>query len=375
MTTATLGGHTVTHARVHLPAWGVPWVEAVIDDESAISGAVKFVMADLEMTGTIMSGGTGPKGRARYRMAGGRGSWGKTIAALGYTNDAGVKASTVLEDAARACGETIDPATMPSTRLGPAYTREQAPASRVLENVAPAGWYVGEDGITRIGKRASAELPNGAQISAIDRAFGTIDVASDSIATIRPGVVVEKMVAVDVLHALEPGSIRSTLWTAGVSATSRQLAAIRRIFEQLDPRRRFRGVFEYRVVTQDNERLNVQPIRVSTGMPTLRNVVVRPGVSGARATVALGTRVLIAFIDSDPARPIVIGFEDAEGDGFRPQVLEIDAVQELDLGETALITSIAGGVPPLAVARQTDPVICGAFAGTIQLGSTKVRCG
>jgi len=366
MSTATLAGHRVTHARVHLPAWGVWWAEVSIDEEAELAGRIPLNVADLALSGTVMSGGIGPKGRASYRLAGGAGGWGKSIAARSYANDAGLKAATVISDAASACGETLDAATLPTTRLGPAFVREAAPAARVLEQVVPEAWYVGEDGTTRIGKRTATSLTVPAAVSSVDRAVGAVALASDSIATIVPGITVEGLEAVDVLHELAPGAaLRSMLWCAGIASTSRRLSAHRRILEQIDPRRRYRGVFEYRVVTQDGERLNLQPIRVSIGMPDIQRVPVRPGVSGARATVALGSRVLVSFIDADPARPAVLAFEDAEGDGFKPIQLEFDA--------TTLI-KLAAGV--LGAARQTDAVQAGPFLGTI-IGpcSLKVRIG
>jgi hypothetical protein len=364
MSTATLEGRRVTHARAHLPAWGVWWAEASLDEEAALTGRVSLKIADLTLSGTIISGGIGPKGRASYRLAGGAGSWGRSIPAKSYANDAGLKASTVLADAATACGEALDAATLPATRLGPAFVREAAPAARVLEQVAPAGWYVGEDGTTRIGRRAAVTLATPASIASIDRAVGTVALAADSIATIIPGITVEGLEAVDVLHELAPGTaLRSTLWAAGIASTTRRLSGMRRILEQLDPRRRYRGIYEYRIVTQEGERVNLQPIRVSIGMPDLSRVPVRPGVSGARADLALGSRVLVGFIEADPARPVVLAFEDAEGDGFSPTILEFNASATIKIG--------AGAVLPAA--RQTDPVVAGPFAGTITVGSTKTR--
>ncbi len=361
---ATLAGHRVTNARVHLPAWGIWWAEASIDEEAELAGRVSLAIADLTLSGTIMSGGIGPKGRASFRLAGGAGGWGRAIPARSYANDAGLKASTVLLDAATACGEAIDPATLPTGRMGPAFVREAAPAARVLEQVAPAAWYVGEDGVTRIGKRPAAALALPAAVSAIDRAVGTVALASDSIAPLVPGITVEGIEAVDVLHELAPGGLRSTLWGSGIATTSRRVAAMRRLFEQLDARRRYRAIYEYRVVTQESERVNLQPIRVSVGMPDLQRVPVRPGVSGARADLALGSRVLVGFIEADPARPVVLAFEDAEGDGFKPTRLDLDA--------STLIT-VAAGV--LGVARTTDAVIAGGFGGVITGGSTRARCG
>lgn len=374
MTTATITGHPITHARVHLPAWGVPWAEVGLEEEATLSGAATLTIADLTLVGTIMSGGPGPKGRSRYRFACGAGAWGKALPAKGYANDAGVKASTVLQDAAREAGEPLDAASLPATRLGPAFARESGVAARVLEQCFPAGWYVGADGITRIGARPSAPLTGTFDVLTVDKACGTVELASETIARIVPGIIVEGLEAVDVMHELAPGTLRSTLWGKGIAPSTRRLVALRRLIEQLDPRRRFRGTYEYRVVQQQGERLTVQPVRVSIGMPSLQRVFVRPGVSGARSDVALGTRVLVTFVDAEPSRPTVVGFEDAEGTGFLPTQTDIDATAALNIGETAIVTKLADGT--LGIARQTDAVIAGPFAGTITGPcSLRVRCG
>lgn len=371
MSTATLADRAVLRARVHLPAWGIPWAECTLTEEADLHGAVTLSIADFTLTATIMSGGPGPKGRSRFRLAAGAGGWGKTLRAWSYANDAGVKASQVIQDAARECGESLEAATLPDTRLGPGYVREEGPAARVLEDIAPSRWYVGTDGITRIGKRRATDAPPDLQIGGIDKAFGTIDIAADAIAALVPGVTIEGLEAVDVLHELEPGALRTSIWAAGIAATSRRLSGLRRIIEQIDPHRRYRGVFEYRVVTQEGERLNLQPIRASSGMPSLQRVYVRPGVSGARADVALGSRVLVTFLDGERARPVVVGFEDADGEGFMPNVLEIDAHQALELGATATITTLANGTLVQGVARFGDTA--GPYA--ITTASTRVRCG
>jgi hypothetical protein len=357
VSTATLAGHRVTHARVTLPAWGAFWAEVSLDEEVSLSGRVALSVADLQLSGTVMSGGPGPKGRSSFRLAGGAGAWGKKIPAKSYANDAGVKASTILVDAAKACGETLDPTTIPDVRLGPAWTREEAVAARALEQIAPAGWYVGQDGTTRIGKRPPTTLTTPASIGPVDQARRCVPLAADAIAAIVPGVVVEGIEAADVLHELTPSGLRSTIWGKGPADTSRELAAFRRLLEQLDPARRFRGIYEYRIVTQDGDRVNLQPIRISTGMPDLQRVVVRPGIPGARADHTLGARVLVGFVDADPARPVVVGFEDAEGGGFVPTQLYL------------------GGPLTLAAARFSDTVQAGPFVGTITSGSTEVRIG
>jgi hypothetical protein len=366
MSTATLSGHNVLRTRVNLPAWGIPWLEASLDVEAALTGRVSPAVADLTLVGTVMSGGAGPVGRSSFRVAAGAGGWGKKIPAKSYANDAGVKASTVLIDAASACGETIDPTTLPppETRIGPSWAREEGPAARTLEQLAPSAWYVREsDGMTVIGKRPATVLTTPVTVLGVDRARRIVTLSAESIAAIVPGVVVEGIEAVDVQHELAPGAgLVTTIWGAGITTTSRRLTLLRGLLDQLDPSRRFRGVYEYRIVSQELERLNLEPVRVSTGMPPLQRVPVRPGIPGAKGEHAEGATVLVQFVDASPGRPIVTGFEEADGGGFAAPSLSIDA-DEILLGAAAL----------LGAARQTDPVVAGPFAGTITGGSAITR--
>lgn len=366
MSTATLSGKRVTKARVYIPAWGVPWAEPSIDEAALITGTTALIVADLPFAGTVMSGGEGPVSRSSFRLAAGAGQWGKAIPSRSYANDAGIKSATVLTDAARECGETLDPTTLPpaSSRLGAQWVRADGPAARTLELVAPSAWYVGTDGVTRIGQRPPSTITTPFTVQAVDRARRIVMLASETIAGIVPGVVIEGIAAVDVLHELTPGGLRTTIWGAGISTVNRRLAAFRRILEQLDPGRPFRGFYEYRIVSQEDERLNLQPVRVSVGMPDLQRVTVRPGIPGTKATHMLGARVVVGFIDGAPTQPFVAAFEDADGDGFSPLVLELNASTGINLGTGAL----------LAAARVTDPVVAGPFAGTITgPGSLKTR--
>lgn len=322
---STLNGHRVTHARVNIPAWGVWHADASIDGEVTLTGVVELKISDLTLSGTVISGGP-EKGRSSFRIVGGKGGWGNTIPAKSYANDAGVKLATVIVDAAREAGETLDETTIPTTRTGPAFVRPEDPACRVLEMLAPSAWYVGEDGITRFGRRSTVTYTGAAtRTSQIDLARGTVTLAAESIATLLPGIVVDGLEAVDVEHEVTPKSLRTTIWGRRNGGTTRRLAALRAINEQLDPGGPFRGVWEYRVVTVSGKRLNLQPVQVSSGMPSLSRVPFRPGVAGCDVTAQLGSRVLVGFINEDPGRPYVAAFEDPDGEGFVPTTLDLRA--------------------------------------------------
>lgn len=321
MSTGTLNGLTLTHCRVALPAWGIGYVDCSVDVEVVLAGKVSLQLADLPLACAVVAGGP-YKGRSHYRLCLGANGWGKPIKAKGYASDAGVKLRTVLGDAALEAGESIDlpPA---SVTVGPAFDRIAGPASTVLQLLAQEAWYVGEDGVTRLGKRPTVVYSGNATRGPYDPSRGVLDVAAESIVSLVPGVVVDGVEAVDVIHELTPDKLRTTIWGSRAAGTSRQLAAMRRLFEQLDPRARYAGLHSYRVVSLDGERLNLQPERASQGMPDLRRVRIRPGVQGCKGETALGSMVLVAFVDRDPSRPVVLAFDDAESPGFDPSKLEI----------------------------------------------------
>ena len=315
----TLEGHTVTHAQVWIPAHGLPWAEVSLAVEAELSGAVTLTIADASWSMAVVSGGP-DVGRSHYRLVGGAGGWGRAVAAKPYTNDAGVKLSSVLTDAASEAGEAF--ATVPpTTKIGPHFAREAAPAARVLEQLVPGAWYVGADGLTYLGARAASTLSTPYAAGPVDLARNSATLAAEEIEGIVPGLVVEGLTVVDVLHELTPGALRSHVWGSAGTGGTRATEAIRAIVEQLFPEMRYRGLFEFRVVTQEGERLNLQPVQVSIGLPSLRRVPVRPGVPGVKATHLLGSRVLVGFVNADPARPFVDSFEDAEGSGFLPSLL------------------------------------------------------
>lgn len=349
---STLSGKSVTHALAALPAWGCWYAEATIDGEHTLAGAVDLVLADLTLKGFVLSGGP-DKGRSYYRIVGGKGGWGKTLKAKSYANDASVTATTVLGDAAKEAGETLDATTVAaSSRVGPAFVRPAGPASRVLEMVSPSSWYVGEDGVTRLGRRAAKDLTAKAtRVTPLDKARGKVVLAAESIATIVPGVKVDGLEAVDVHHEVTPKGLRSTIWGRRGAGTSRRLESMRKIVDALDPDRAFRAMWEYRVVTQEGERLNLQPVHVSFGMPDLRRVPVHPGISGAKSMATLGSRVVVAFLNADPGRPVVVGFESPDGSGFKPIDVSLDATTFVKLADglrlMAATGDLAGGILPI----------------------------
>lgn len=336
LTRATLADKRATSARLEISGWGCPYADVVVDGEATLRGRVDLAIGDLAMKATVLAGGTstGAK-RSSFRLVAGNAGWGQTIAKKDYGTDAGVKLATVLKDAADDCGEQLDVTTVSSSaRVGPKFVRPEGPACRLLELLAEGAWYVDLDGVTKIGRRPATPLTTVIpHVAPLDRALGMIALAPTSIAKLVPGVVVDGLEAVDVIHTISgKGGLRTTLYAKRGAGLSRRLAAERAKFEQLFPELRFAGTYEFRVITREGSRLNLQPVLRSTGMPDLRRVPIRPGLAGSKSDLQEGARVLVCFIHSDPGRPNVFAVEDSDGEGWKPLLTEIDAQTVIKLG-------------------------------------------
>jgi hypothetical protein len=334
---ATLNGHAATAVRVQVPSWGVWWADVDLAEPEALTGAATLVLADKTLVGTILAGGAA-NGRAGYRIAGGAGGWGREIPAKPYRNDATVKIANVIGDAAAAVGETV--ADVPTTRVGPHYARALGPASAVLHLLTPRAWRVDFDGVTRFGARSTVAYTGEGARSRVDPQAQVVEIAADEIGTLIPGVTIDGSApATDVEYVLD--AKRLTIRVYAGTGKARRLTALAKILDALMPSLRYRGVSEFRVVTKTGERLNLQPVRVATGLSDLSGVPVRPGVAGLKTEIPLGSLVLVAFVDADPSRPCVISHDAPDAPGF---------------------TGLDGIVKPIA--RQGDPIV-GGGGGTI----------
>jgi len=348
---ATLNGYSVTKLRAPVPAWGLWWADVDLAEPQALKGAAALVVAGQTLSGTIVSGGAA-NGRAAYHIVGGGGGWGKALPAKPYQDDGGVRLRTVLGDAARELGETL--ADVPNTYLGPHYARPAATGTELLNLLAPKNWYVDFAGVTHIGRRPAATYTGSAPRVRVDPIVPVIDLAIDSLAGLLPGVQVDGSApATDVEFNLTPKRLTASVYSTASGLPAR-LEAWADLLAALDPRARYRASYEFRVVTQSGERLNLQPVRIASGMPDLASVPVRlaPGV---KAKHLPGSLVLVSFADADPSRPYVFAGDAADAPGWMPL--------ELDLG----------GPGALGVARMTDPVVAGPFGGTIVGASARIK--
>ncbi len=96
---------------------------------------------------------------------------------------------------------------------------------------------------------------------------------------------------------------------------------LRAIVRKLTAHTVYHAIYEYSVAAQSGDRLDLLPAR--PGLPALSQVPVRYGFPGARVTHAIGGSVLVAFVDGDPTRPVVIGHTAPDGAAADPSSIQI----------------------------------------------------
>jgi hypothetical protein len=313
-------------------------------------GSITLVIGSVSFIGTIDPNHTGVFGSKRTaRIVAGANGWSQSIAARGYANDAGVKASQIAGDAASAVKETIGSFAGGVDRVGAHYTREAGSASRTIEDAARgATWWVDYSGITHVGTRPAISAPGEYTLLNYDPKLNTAVLSVDSVDAVTIGSAIvdaQRLPAPITVREMEisisPSSLRLKIW-CGVKGES-QLTQTMRAFVNRLTDQRIRGPLRYRVVHQAGVYVDLQWVKKSTSLtqaPDMLRVQMAPGVAGAHATLTNGCIVYVDFVDGDRDDPIITGFEGRGNPSSVPSVLEL------------------GGENGSGVARKNDTVTC-----------------
>lgn len=383
MSLATLDGVDVARVVARIPQHGAWYADVTLLDapDPAPSGRVTLRIGSLSLSGMVTRYGTrGEQGF--FQLVAGAASWGAPIPAKAYHNDARVKAKLVADDAARECGETLETLTT-TADLGVRYVRRAGPASRALEAAIGRAWYVDTDGVTRVGTRSPAAPADGT--------YTVVDVQPDvQVARLEMddlGAVTVGMTLTDgfddpltvrevEIHVDDEGAYM-LVWGGPDSAHDRLGDALER-FVARETSRRLWGHYRYRVSQMEGERVSLQAISQATGLPDTRYVDMRPGVAGAHADLALGSEVLVAFIEGDPKQPAIVGFAGRGQPGHVPQKLRLalsgSGAQSARVGDSVEVTVPTGTflVAAQAGVLNSAPIT---LDGEITSGSSIVEVG
>lgn len=211
MSFATLNGINASQALLRWPRRGA-WVADVrLDVSTALAGAVVFRLGALDLAGTIVRGGAFAHA-GYYRVVAGAGRWGTVLPARAYRNDAGVRRSLVLADAAREAGEVVV-LPLEDVLLGTAWSRVRGPARAALAAAWGAEWYVSELGATTFGVRPPLPVTATYRVLSEDPRHGQFTIATEEPDGIRPGMLLAGR-AISSISAVLDSSLRLNVWCA-----------------------------------------------------------------------------------------------------------------------------------------------------------------
>lgn len=330
---ASLAGRRASRVIVHVGNRG-PWFADIdLDDPAPLpAGRIVLQLGDLQLVGTVVPQYDGVFGeQRRTRIVAGGAGWSSVVAATGYHNDAGVKARLIADDAARAVGETIGTFIPAAERVGVDYARQNAVASRALDDACgpDVAWWVDYDGMTHCGPRPATPLDESQyNVLAYDPRSRIVTLAVDDPGAVRIGSILSS--GLDGARAVREldlrvmsDELRVVAWLGGSTVEPDRLVGILRSIAQRATDGRLYGVYRYRVVRQVGERVEAQAVRQRAGLPDLGPLSAWPGVPGAYPELTPGGEVLVQFLEGDRAQPIIVGYAGPGAPGFEPVHLTI----------------------------------------------------
>jgi hypothetical protein len=375
----TVNGITAS-AMTWLAPWNGVWsADVVITGDVVPSGRVVIATTEgVALVGSVDPKHSGAFGEKRVvRVLGGGAGWGKLVRPQHYHSDVGVPLSVVATTTAAEVGEIVT--VLSPSVVGTDYVRvrdDDVPASQIFEG-AGVDWWVGLDGVTKVGVRLPVAPHPSLQVLDWDPSTNTMSFSCDLL--VEPGTVIADgrfgtRIVREVEAVVSGGSVTGTLWVAdsqpepgaSVSELVDSISAI----ANASTRAKYSRFYEYRVIAMAGDRVQLQSVsKAADGVPDILPVSVWAGSSGYRAKLRPGSRVLAGFRGGDASKPFVAFYEPPEGDGWRPVELEVDAVAKLTLGEQALAVQIGAGLFPMALMTTTFAAwIAGVTAAFAALG-------
>lgn len=356
----TVNGLLVTQMRWLAP-WSGVWVaELDYESEATPTGRVAIVSTEgIALSGTVDDKLSGTFGEKRHlRVVGGAGGWGKRVRSQHYHSDVGLPLAIVVSTTAAEAGEL---ATILAPKvLGLDFVRRRGPAAQIFAD-AGVDWWVGPDGVTRVGARLPSLPPPSLHVLDWDPANGTVAFTCDTL--VEPGTVIVdarfgSKVVREVEATVSDGSVSGTLWVVDerpepgevVTELGSTIAAMARRATRIEHAR----FYEYRVVAMAADRVQLEAVNPDTdGMPDVLPASVWAGMSGYKAILTPDSRVLVGFRGGDASKPFVAFYEPPEDGAWRPVTLELDATALLALGAEAVMTTIGPSATQAPVVRLT----------------------
>ncbi len=313
MSTIAVNGARVVSGSITIPYYGAWSADLVMADPAELATAVTLEVGDLSLVGTVIRQASFAGSRTA-RIVGGAGGWRTQLPVKGYSHVVGVKLSAVLNDAARAAGETI---VIDADRsIGTHFARDAGTGESVLNLLLNGQWWIDTAGVTQTGTRSASVIATPFTVSSWSGAKGQFEIASEAIAAWQPGRTFSTSTVPDAqaissvtIEATNDGKLRLHVLNAD-GTTERLRSSLRSLIRAEMSAMNFAGVWEYNVAASAGLGLSatIDCTPTDARMPALTRVpVVGPGVVSPPLA---GTTCRIQFVNCDPTRPECVSMGD-----------------------------------------------------------------
>lgn len=370
LATAVGATYSVLRARLYHFAIGVWIVDVEIAAQALLAlplptGTVTLVLAGAPLVGTVDDDSSGTWGpTARVRVLGGGGGWSKPLPAQQWHADNGVLSTTVYQATGALVGETVldeepEVGAIDYVRAGDAPTKLPTDPSRNIPASAVFGdnpWWVDVAGVTHVGPRPPAV----ADPSVVLRDYTAPEqkVTFHAQAILVPGTQLvdgrlgaAPVPVYDVEQLFDEHGSIGWAWTQPEAGSS--IAGDLKAAALAWTRAVYLRIYRYRFVQDTGpgpggppNRMALQAVTPTAGVPDLIPLAPWSGAPGISAELAPSQEVLVLFENADPSAPRIVCYS-LEG---LPLKLTLDAQVELDLGPTAPVVNLAGGLAAVALA-------------------------
>jgi hypothetical protein len=316
----TIANQPITTGTIRMWEQGDWFADVATNSSERIPNGtrVDIVAETLTLSGAIVRGDI-TESVGRYQVAG-RPEWAATLPARpsnAYNSANAVLLKTVLSDILRDTFGTNWAALVvmpPAANLAKHYERPGANSdttitARDLLALLKLSWYVRDDGITVFGTRPTGNVvtPERVLVEYRNDAIGYRVVNCEDPGAFMPGLTFEGEVIGETTFAISSDDITIHLWSRGASNAESNWFA--RMWRRLFPRAELQGVYEYVVAGPTSQgRHDLRSIG-SRWLPDVKLASFWAGIGGYRASLPVGTRVGISFMDSNPAKPILVNVE------------------------------------------------------------------
>lgn len=220
---AEVNGIRIVSGSVTVPYYGAWTADLTLATPEPLASSpmgCAVLLGTLRLVGTVYR--AAPFAGARsVRLVAGGGGWHQIVPARAYFAPGGLATSLVLGDVAREVGERIALSDDPS--IGTFFTRESAPAARVLRALVNT-WWVDVDGTTRTGDRPSKTIASDFQVVHWHGGSGVFEIATESMSDWMPGntfssstVTSTQKISASTFRVTGDGLLRVDVLTSGAS--------------------------------------------------------------------------------------------------------------------------------------------------------------